>query len=119
MNPSPKWSLPAQFAVRWGLCYFILCLYPAFPGFRDVHYEPGNPGWKIWNQVVPWVGAHLLHLGHPVGTAVKEGGDQLYDYIWWLCVVVLAVVAATIWSILDRKREEYDKLYEWLRVLCG
>jgi hypothetical protein len=34
-----------------------------------------------------------------------------------LCIAVAAVIAAVIWSVLDRRRTNYDRLNAWLRVL--
>jgi hypothetical protein len=71
----------------------------------------------MWDHVVAWVGSNLLHLAGPFKPVVEESGDQLYDYILWLCIFSIAIIAATIWSALDRKRKQYDNLHEWMRVL--
>jgi uncharacterized membrane protein YphA (DoxX/SURF4 family) len=86
-------------------------------GFRDSQYDQNNLVWKIWDRVVPWVGSNLLHLAGPFTPAAKESGDQLYDYILWLCIFGTAMIAAAIWSVLDRKRKQYDTLNAWMRVL--
>lgn len=112
-----EWSLPARFAFRFGLCYFVLCSYPSFLGFRDSQYDQNNLVWKMWDHVVAWVGSDLLHLAGPFTPVAKESGDQLYDYILWLSIFSIAIIAATIWSVLDRKRKQYDNLHEWMRVL--
>jgi hypothetical protein len=120
-TPAPglrEWSWPARFAFRFGFCYFVLCIYPSLLGLRDSGHDQNNLVRKMWDHVVPWVGSHLLHLPGPFAPAFfKQSGDQLYDYILWLCIFTTAAIATTIWSVLDRKREQYDNFYEWLRVL--
>jgi len=110
--------LPVRFAFRFGFSYFILCIYPSILGWRGSQQDQNNVVRKMWDHVVPWVGANLLHLSGPFTAApFKESGDQLCDYILWLCIFVTAVVAAIVWSVLDRNRKQYETLYEWLRVL--
>ena len=43
-------------------------------------------------------------------------GDELYDYVLILCIFVAALVVTGIWSWLDRKRKNYQQLYQWLRL---
>ena len=33
-----------------------------------------------------------------------------------LCFLVLAALATIVWTLLDRKRQEYRTLHEWLRI---
>jgi hypothetical protein len=112
-----EWSLPTRFAFRFGFCYYVLCIYPNLLGLHPIRHNQNNLVWQMWDRVVPWVGANLLHLAGPLSLVAKESGDQLYDYILWLCIFSTAIIAATIWSLLDRKRKQYDRLCEWLRVL--
>jgi uncharacterized membrane protein YphA (DoxX/SURF4 family) len=68
--------------------------------------------------MVEWVAAHVFHLSGPVAVypQVNGSGDSTLDYIHVLCMAVCAVVAALVWSILDRKRTEYRRLHAWLRI---
>ena len=71
---------------------------------------------SIWHIIVPWVGAHILHVSSPVSTANTGSGDRMYDWILVLCYVTFAAVATLIWSALDRNRSDYRKLDKWLRL---
>ena len=115
---APQWSLPALVAVRFGFCYLILFLYPSFLGGRPANAHPQtNLAHRIWEAVVPWVGERILHLQGSLTPIYNGSGDQLYDYVQWFCIVVIAVLAAAIWSFLDRNRKEYEALHEWLRII--
>jgi uncharacterized membrane protein YphA (DoxX/SURF4 family) len=70
----------------------------------------------LWHAVVPWVGKHVLHLSHPITIWDTGSGDTTYDYVQALCVLTLAVVATLVWSILDRRRANYERLHQWLVV---
>lgn len=113
-----EWSFPARLAFRFGFCYFVLYIYPTVLGARSsVQYDQGNPVRWLWDHIVPWVGSHVLHLPGPFTPGFNGSGDQMYDYILWLCLLVTAAFLAVLWSLLDRRRKQYDNLYEWLRVL--
>jgi len=65
---------------------------------------------------VPWVGKHLLHLGYPITVFTNGSGDTTYDYVLTLCLFVVAIAATAVWSILDRKRPNYQKLHQWFTI---
>jgi uncharacterized membrane protein YphA (DoxX/SURF4 family) len=78
---------------------------------------PHNDAYRqLWHVIVPWVGENLLHLHGDMTEVANGSGDQLYDYILLLCLFVVAIMATAIWSWVDRKRTNYDQLYQWLRV---
>jgi hypothetical protein len=62
------------------------------------------------------VAKHVLLLSHDVNYAETGSGDTTYDWIQTLCSLVIAFVAALIWSALDRRRLNYDRLHPWLRL---
>ncbi|HEV8577724.1 MAG TPA: hypothetical protein VGX68_01480 [Thermoanaerobaculia bacterium] len=69
---------------------------------------------EIWHAVVPWVGEHVLGVKaryHPSGS-----GDTAYNYVLLFCYLLLALAATAVWTLLDRRRANYARLHEWLRV---
>ena len=73
-------------------------------------------GWyaSLWTAVVPWVGRHLFQveaLSHPTGS-----GDTMFKWVQAFCFLLLALAATVVWTLLDRKRRDYKRLYEWLEV---
>jgi uncharacterized membrane protein YphA (DoxX/SURF4 family) len=42
-------------------------------------------------------------------------GDTTFGYIKMLCYVVLAIAAAAVWSLVDR-RQNYAQCYQWVRL---
>lgn len=45
-------------------------------------------------------------------------GQWLLGYGDWIVVLGNAVIGGIVWSLLDRKRKEYNNLYYWLRVVA-
>lgn len=70
----------------------------------------------VWHYVIPWVGMHILRLGHPVSIHGQVGQDSVYEYILRGTQLVLAVAAGVIWGLLDRSRRDYRDLDAWLRI---
>jgi uncharacterized membrane protein YphA (DoxX/SURF4 family) len=71
---------------------------------------------RLHAAVVTWTGAHVLHLAAPIATARTGSGDRMFDWVRCLVDLAVAVIAAAAWSALDRRRREYARLFDWLRV---
>ena len=113
---SRSWRLSTRVAFRFVFSYFLLYIFPgavgslgAFKGHDDFYRQ-------AWHAIVPWVGENLLHLHGDMREVANGSGDQLYDYILLLCFGAVAAIVTAIWSWIDRKRTNYDQLYQWLRV---
>lgn len=115
-EPSGDWRLSTRIAFRFVFSYFILYIFPGAVGSLGSGMPNKDAYRRIWHEIVPWVGQNLLHLQGDMTEVANGSGDQLYDYILLLCLVVVAAIATTIWSWLDRKRTNYDQMYQWLRL---
>ncbi len=72
---------------------------------------------KPLNFSVLWLGKLLLN-GKEVAQPLSTGsGDTTFNYITLFGVVLAAVIGAIIWSVLDRNRSNYQKLFYFLSVL--
>lgn len=108
---APYWSLAKRIAFRFAFSYLVLYNFP-FP-FNMV-WERAL-GWEaMWEAIVKAVAKQFF--GVTIVIAIPGSGDTTYDYYRILCFFVVACVATLIWSIVDRRRLEYARLYEWLRV---
>src|SRR4029078_2028641 len=70
----------------------------------------------FWQAIVPWVGKHLLHLSYDITVFQNGSGDTTFNYVQALSLLTLAALATAIWSALDRRRLNYEKVYQWLRL---
>src|SRR5271169_2445962 len=115
-DDSRSWRLSTRIAFRFVFSYFLLYIFPGPLGALGADMPNNDAYRRMWHAIVPWVGENLLHLHGDMTEVANGSGDQLYDYILLLCLFVLAIVATAIWSWIDRKRTNYDQLYQWLRV---
>ena len=108
-NPSESatdWGATKRFLFRFLFAYFVLYIFP-FPVERI-------PAKDFWNAFVPWVGRHVFQV--EITVRPNGSGDTTYNYVQVFCYLVMAVGTAAIWSLLDRKRLQYERLHDWLRV---
>ena len=111
----PPWSPAKRALFRFAFSYLGLYNLPfplnAIPWAGPIITQPYK---DLWNRLVPWAGKHLLG----VNVTIRSGGsgDTTYNYVQVLCFLILAAVTTAVWTVLDRKRPEYTRLYAGLRV---
>jgi len=109
-----RWSLALRIGFRFAFVYLVLYSFPypltVIPGVSYLFrwYSP------MWQKMAGWTGKHVLHLGQPLQYAFTGSGDMTYHYVQNLLILVYAVVAMLLWSVLDRKRKNYAYLQQWL-----
>jgi hypothetical protein len=117
VNVVPRWSVATRVAFRFSFIYFglyilltqmLTSLVPFIP------VEIGSLG--PFRAVVSWTAKHMFHVGHALVVTGSGSGDKTFDWVETFCILVIAIIATAIWSILDRKRQSYGKLYSWFRV---
>ena len=119
---APDWGIAKRIAFRLAFCYLVL--YISFDLLAIA--VGGNLGSylykayaKIWYPVVPWVGAHILHLKTPVDPVylIEDGmGDTAFEYVQIFSFLLLAVLGTIAWTLIDRRTKNYREIHHWLRV---
>lgn len=111
-----EWPVAKRVGFRLAFVYFLLYALPfplgVFPGTETLGSYYGT----IWQKLVPWVAQHLLHVSYAVSFAPTGSGDTTFSWVQNLIYCVLAIIGCTTWSMLDRKRLNYDRLHNWLRL---
>ena len=116
---APAWGPVKRILFRFTFSYLFLYLtgtgtFLGLLGF--IPYGGYVVGWyfQLWGVLVPWVGRHLFQVAatrHPTGS-----GDTMFAWVEIFCYLALSGLVALVWTVVDRKRESYPRLYEWLRV---
>src|SRR5258706_2329521 len=118
-----EWSQLQRIAFRFVAAYFILYNLPS-PGHADLLRTIPGGAWvsqpyvKMWRAFVPWVATHVFRLSGPatVYPPVNGSGDSTLDYVQNFCFLVIALIAALAWSVLDRNRPNYQRMNYWVRL---
>jgi hypothetical protein len=110
-----KWSRLQKIAFRFWASYLFLYIIP-FPFNQvlgGVCYRIG----QYFNPIVCWAGRKLFRIAYDLTNGPNGSGDTSYDYAQLFVLFWLAIFACTLWSLLDRKRNDYNKLLYFLKVL--
>lgn len=110
-------SFVSRIALRFCVVYFTLyalsnqIINSVFPVPKvDV------PDWgSVWpvRVAIFWVGAHIFGMKTPLVYSGSGSGDKNYDWALAFCLFVLALIAATAWTLIDRKPRDYSALRKW------
>lgn len=110
------WTLSQKVGFRFSFIFFlgfiIFVNNGAFPNFysltRWLH--------ALARSFVPWFAREVIQLTYEITIFTNGSGDTTYDYIVLLILFALAATITTLWSVLDRKRNNYETLYYYLTV---
>src|ERR1700689_4779587 len=118
----PKWSLAVRIAFRFCLLYLgLYCLATQivtslFSATQGADIPDPATLWPL-RPVVFWTAVHIFHVREPLSVDSNSGsGDGMFGWVLAFCLLVIAVLATGIWSLLDRKRENYAGLHRWFRL---
>jgi len=109
-----QWGLAKRLLFRFVCAYFFLYIFP-FPLDYVPYVDAVAQQYQIlWNLLVPWVGKHVFQT--EINVFPNGSGDTTFNYVQLFCFLVLAAIATLVWSLLDKKRSNYARLHEWLRI---
>jgi hypothetical protein len=110
-----RWSLAKRILFRFAFCYLVLYNLP-FPltFIPGVDALVGTPYNAFWDFVVSAVGQQVFDVD--ITVQPNGSGDTTWNYVQVFCFLVLALAATAIWTFLDRRRANYARLDDWLRV---
>lgn len=119
---APRWSAATCVAFRFCFLYFGLYIVLTQMLTSLLLATTNDNGAFEADMTVPakavivWLAAHVFRIGHPIVTGLTGSGDRTYDWIVLASILAAAVIGTVIWSILDRKRPSYGKLFSWFRL---
>ena len=110
----PRWTLFHKVGFRFVFVFFSLIIFPfpfnTIPGLANLL----APYQRMWGNVIKWVGGTVFNLSDNLTFVVTGSGDKVYDWLWYVVALSLAVLISSVWSVLDRKRPNYIGLRRWL-----
>ena len=118
----PRWSVAVRIGFRFCLMYLgLYCLATQiitslFSSTQGADIPDPSTLWPL-RPVVFWTAAHVFHVGAPLSLDGNSGsGDCMFGWVLAFCLVVIALLATGIWSLVDRRRENYVALHNWFRL---
>lgn len=114
MTSSSEWTVARRIGFRFAFVLGLLIVFPfpigAIPWTDAIESALRKP--------LDWGATWLSELiGAPAPWPGPNGsGDRAFDYVQLLLYVLLAVVAALVWSVIDRRRRAYPRLAAAARI---
>ncbi|MFF2396815.1 DoxX family protein [Nocardia sp. NPDC058114] len=71
--------------------------------------------WTALHPLTDWVGTQIF--GVPIDYTVTGSGDTAAKWVAVFTLLLVAVPVTAAWSVFDRRRPNYTRLYEWFRLL--
>lgn len=113
----PDWPFWQRLLFRFFFVYFVLYISP----WQWLEIIPGVDyltGW--YDQFIDWlVNAANKNLFHVYKDLVplNGSGDTSWAFVQLRLFLLIAFVSMIVWSLLDRKRKQYNRLAYWFRIL--
>ena len=120
---STPWHLMTRVAFRFCVVYFgLFCLLFAqivfvYAGVLTRILPADAVIWQLTliEPALTWVGQHVFGV-HAVLHRDSGSGDQAVIWVMLFVIVVIAMLATAVWSVLDRHRPDYTRLHAWFCV---
>lgn len=111
---SRKWKPYEKVAFRIGFLYMLILCIPTYPKFYTHLFklEFFKITYHDFQSIVAFWPPQFVLIES------EEGVFGLLNYINLILALVVAIVGASIWTLLDKKRTEYNKLYYYILVLA-
>ncbi|MFJ1561533.1 DoxX family protein [Streptomyces mirabilis] len=121
---APKWNTAKLIAFRFSLAYIALffltemrIMYPLLGVFgNDLPQSALSRQYHVARPFVNWVADHVLHVDATLIEPVQSG-DQAFFWVLAFTWFLGAVLVTLVWSLLDRRRENYVALHKWLHFV--
>lgn len=111
------WNVYQKFAFRFVFIFFILFIvlldWSVNRVLSYLYYEGPLSGFL--DTVINWTGKHLFHISYTIISPYDgQHNDRMYIYLLYFMMAAVAALGAIAWTVLDRKRTNYQVLYYWL-----
>lgn len=122
-NASTKtlpWNIYTKIVFRFVFVFFILFIilldWSVNPILTYFYYEGGLA--ELLDVVISWVGKYVFHVPYTIISPYDaQHNDRTYIYLLYFTMAALAVFGTIVWSVLDRKRVNYETPYYWLTTI--
>ena len=71
----------------------------------------------LFESFFRWIGSNILGFNWDFEVSGNGSGDNTYAYITLFVGIILSILSCLIWTISDRGRQSYDKLFYWFTLI--
>jgi hypothetical protein len=95
-------------------CWTLLGLFASM-AFKTRRYNPAA-FYKMLSKPLYWLDRHFFHTGYNPKIHQSFPQDNHYGVIFYLSLLLFALLGTLLWSVLDRNRPQYNRLLFWFRL---
>lgn len=115
-----KWKAYQKIGFRFAFICFLLFIllmdWSVNPILSQLYYY--GPLSTLLDNLVTWVGQDLLGISDIIISPYDgEHNDRTYVYLLYTIITVIAVIGSFVWSLVDKKRQNYQQAYYWLTAI--
>src|SRR5262245_50391316 len=108
-----NWNVYKKIAFRFFFIFFILFIvlldWSVNPIFAYL-YNKGHLS-NLLDAILRWIGKYLFHIPYTIISPYDgQHNDRTYIYLLYFTMAVLAALGTIVWTVLDRKRSNYETL---------
>jgi len=113
------WSPLLRILFRFSFVYFgLFCLATQISGslllFPSASFRGFGPLWPM-RPITVWIAEHVFGATEPLVYG-RFSGETLFFWAQTFWLLIVAVLTTAVWSLLDRRRENYVVLHKWFRL---
>jgi len=74
---------------------------------------------KIYESIASplyWLDTHLYHTQYNPQLHLNLPGDNHFGIVFYFTLIIIFTLSVIVWSVIDRHKTEYNKLYYWFRL---
>ncbi|WP_338863449.1 hypothetical protein [Myxococcus stipitatus] len=111
------WSLAQRLGFRFVFA-FVFLYHLLFPLYLAPVIDEGLSRFidTVWQTLEVWLARHLFGHELVLPAGPSGSGDKAIDYAHMAFMLALSFTVAGVWSFIDRRRAEYVKAHDLLRV---
>jgi len=124
MTPEPSWKIWQKISFRF---FFLFLGISTFMGWNLIFFfavaiffkSPSFDFGKIFNFLTKpfsWLDKHIYHTGYDPKIHLGVPGDNHFGIIFYFTLLAAVIIATAVWSILDKHRPNYNKLFYWFNI---
>src|SRR5579859_1268542 len=124
IQPQPnirRWSPALRISFRFWMVYLgLYCLATQIIANLFTAFGRSDLA-TLWplRPVIIWTAAHIFRVNAPLSVFFEGNSgtsDDMFGWVMTFCLLVIATAATVVWSLLDRRRENYAELHKWFRL---
>lgn len=120
LSQTSPWNIYQKFAFRFVFIFFILFIvlldWSVNSILSYIYYEVHLA--EFLDLVISWTGKQHFDIQYTIVSPYDgQHNDRTYVYLLYFTIAVVSVLGTIIWSVLDRKRKNYQTLYYWLTTI--